>query len=71
MRPGKQLFWLERWPATGEAEVNFTDAAHPTRNTRATHMWTQTSEEQPLLTVNGRERDKLDATRTAHSPTLP
>ena len=40
----------------GKVVVNFTDAAHPTRNSRATHVWTQTGKGWPLLTVNSREQ---------------
>ena len=47
----------------------FADAAHPTHNTRATHVWTQTGKERPLLTVSGRERVNLNAARNAHAPT--
>ena len=53
----------------GEAVVYFADAAHPTHNTRATHGWTQTGKERPLLTGSGRERVKLNAARNAHCPT--
>ena len=38
------------------AVVYFVDAGHPTHNTRATHVWTETGKERPLLTVSGRER---------------
>ena len=50
----------------GEAMVYFADAAHPTHNTRATHVWTETGKERPLLTVNGRERVSLNAALNAH-----
>ena len=53
----------------GTAVVYFADAAHPTHNTRATHVWTQTGKERPLLTVSGRERVNLNAARNAHAPT--
>ena len=53
----------------GEAVVYFADAAHPTHNTRATHVWTQTGKERPLLTVSGRERVNLNAALNAHCPT--
>ena len=55
--------------AGGEAAVYFADAAHPTHNTRATHVWTETGKERPLLTVNGRERVNLNAALNAHCPT--
>ena len=53
----------------GEAVVYFADAAHPTHNTRATHVWTETGKERPLLTVSGRERVNLNAALNAHAPT--
>ncbi|AWM32995.1 IS630 family transposase [Hymenobacter nivis] len=53
----------------GEAVVYFADAAHPTHNTRATHVWTETGKERPLLTVSGRERVNLNAALNAHCPT--
>ena len=53
----------------GTAVVYFADAAHPTHNTRATHVWTQTGKERPLLTVSGRERVNLNAALNAHVPT--
>nr|WP_262906130.1 IS630 family transposase [Hymenobacter terricola] len=52
----------------GEAVVYFADAAHPTPNTRATHVWTETGKERPLLTVSGRERVNLNAALNAHCP---
>ena len=52
----------------GEAVVYFADAAHPTHNTRATHVWTETGQERPLLTVSGRERVNLNAACNAHAP---
>ncbi len=52
----------------GEAVVYFADAAHPTHNTRATHVWTETGKERPLLTVSGRERVNLNAALNAHCP---
>ena len=54
--------------AAGEAVVYFADAAHPTHNTRATHVWTETGKERPLLTVSGRERVNLNAALNAHCP---
>ena len=53
----------------GEAVRYFADAAHPTHNTRATHVWTETGQERPLLTVSGRERVNLNAALNAHAPT--
>ena len=53
----------------GEAVVYFADAAHPTHNTRATHVWTETGKERPLLTVSGRERVNLNAALNALTPT--
>ena len=53
----------------GEAVVYFAAAAHPTHNTRATHVWTGTGKERPLLTVSGRERVNLNAALNAHCPT--
>jgi len=53
----------------GEAVVYFADAAHPTHNTRATYVWTETGKERPLLTVSGRERVNLNAALNAVSPT--
>ena len=53
----------------GQAVVYFADAAHPTHHTRATHVWTQTGKERPLLTVSGWERVNRNATRNAHVPT--
>ena len=53
----------------GEAVVYFADAAHPTHNTRATHVWTETGKEWPLLTVSGRERVNRNAALNAHAPT--
>ena len=53
----------------GEAVVYFADAAHPTYNTRATHVWTQKGKERPLFTVSGRERVNLNAALNAHCPT--
>ena len=53
----------------GEAVVYFADAAHPTHNTRATHVWTVTGQQRPLLTVSGRERVNLNAALNAHCPT--
>ena len=53
----------------GKAVVYFADAAHPTHNTRATHVWTETGKERPLLTVSGRERVNLNAALNAHCPT--
>ena len=55
--------------AAGEAVVYFADAAHPTHNTRATHVWTETGKERPLLTVSGRERVNRNAALNAHCPT--
>jgi len=55
--------------AAGDAVVYFADAAHPTHNTRATHVWTETGKERPLLTVSGRERVNLNAALNAHCPT--
>ena len=40
-----------------------------TRATRATHIWTETGKERPLLTVSGRERVNLNAALNAHCPT--
>jgi transposase len=54
--------------AAGDAVVYFADAAHPTHNTRATHVWTETGKERPLLTVSGRERVNLNAALNAHCP---
>ena len=53
----------------GQAVVYFADAAHPTHNTRATHVWTQRGQERPLLTVSGRERVNLNAALNAVVPT--
>lgn len=53
----------------GDAVVYFADAAHPTHNTRATHVWTETGQERPLLTVSGRERVNLNAALNAFVPT--
>ena len=53
----------------GVAAVYFADAAHPTHNTRATHVWTQTGKQRPLLTVSGRERVNLNAALNAFVPT--
>ncbi|OGX89349.1 hypothetical protein BEN47_19750 [Hymenobacter lapidarius] len=53
----------------GEAVVYYADAAHPTHNTRATHVWTETGKERPLPTVSGRERVNLNAALNAHCPT--
>ena len=53
----------------GTAAVYFADAAHPTHNTRATHVWTETGKERPLLTVSGRERVNLNAALNALVPT--
>jgi len=53
----------------GDAVVCFADAAPPTHNTRATHVWTKTGKERPLLTVSGRERVNRNAARNAHVPT--
>ena len=55
--------------AAGDAVVYFADAAHPTHNTRATHVWTETGKDRPLLTVSGRERVNLNAALNAHCPT--
>ena len=55
--------------AAGDAVVYFADAAHPTHNTRATHVWTETGKERPLLTVSGRERVNRNAALNAHCPT--
>ena len=55
--------------AAGTAAVYFADAAHPTHNTRSTHVWTETGKERPLLTVSGRERVNLNAARNAMAPT--
>ena len=55
--------------AAGTAAVYFADAAHPTHNTRATHVWTETGRERPLLTVSGRERVNLNAALNALVPT--
>jgi transposase len=52
----------------GEAVVYFADAAHPTHNTRATHVWIETGKQRPLLTVSGRERVNLNAALNAHCP---
>lgn len=53
----------------GQAVVYFADAAHPTHNTRATHVWTRQGQPRPLLTVSGRERVNLNAALNAHCPT--
>ncbi len=53
----------------GDAVVYFADAAHPTHNTRASHVWTETGQQRPLLTVSGRERVNLNAALNAHCPT--
>ncbi|RZK27846.1 MAG: IS630 family transposase [Hymenobacter sp.] len=53
----------------GTAVVYFADAAHPTHNTRATHVWTETVQQRPLLTVSGRERVNLNAALNALVPT--
>lgn len=53
----------------GVTVVYFADAAHPTHNTRATHMWTKTDKAQPLLTVSGYERVSLNAALNARCPT--
>jgi len=53
----------------GEAVVYFADAAHPTHNTRATHGWTETGKERPLLPVSGRERVNLNAALNVFAPT--
>ena len=45
----------------GEAAVYFVaDATHPTHNTRATCVWTETGKERPLPTVSSRERVNLN-----------
>jgi len=49
--------------------VYFADAAHPTHNTRATYVWTETGQERPLLTVSGREWVNLNAALNAFVPT--
>lgn len=49
----------------GEAVVYFADAAHPIHNTRATHVWTETGKERPLLSVSGRDRVNLNAALNA------
>ena len=54
--------------AAGDAVVYFVDAALPTHNTRATHVWTETGKERPLLTVSGRERVNLNAALNALPP---
>ena len=59
---------LERAQA-GQAVVYFADAAHPTHNTRASHVWTATGQERSLLTVSGRERVNLNAALNACCPT--
>ena len=51
-----------------KAVVYFADAAHPTHNTRATHVWTEMGKERPLLTVSGRERVNLNAPSTPSVP---
>ncbi len=51
----------------GAAVVYFADAAHPTHNTRATHVWTEMGQERPLLTVSGRERVDLNAALNAYT----
>lgn len=53
----------------GEAVVYFADAAHPTHNTRASYVWTETGKERPLLAVSGRERVNLNAALNAVVPT--
>ena len=54
--------------AAGGAVVYFADAAHPTHNPRAPHVWTETGKERPLLPVSGRERVNRNAARNAHCP---
>ena len=49
----------------GGAAVYFTDAAHPTHNTRATYVWTEKSKERSLLTVSSRERVNLNTATNA------
>ena len=53
----------------GQTVLYYADAAHPTHNTRATHVWTQTGQQRPLLTVSGRERVNLNAAVNAFAPT--
>jgi len=53
----------------GTATVYFADAAHPTHDTRATHVWTRKGDKRPWLTVSGRERVNLNAALNAVVPT--
>ena len=55
--------------AAGNAVGYFADAAYPTHNPRATHVWTETGKERPLLTVKGRARVNRNAALNAHCPT--
>ena len=64
----EQLTPLLAAAEAGEAVVYFADAAHPTHNTRATHVWTETGKQRPLLTVSGRHRVNLNAALNAHVP---
>ena len=54
--------------AAGEAVVYSADTAHPTHNTRATHVWTERGKERPLFTVSGRERVNRNAALNAQCP---
>ena len=53
----------------GEAVLYYADMAHPTHNTRCTRAWCAVGQEQPLLTVSGRERVNLNATLNAYALT--
>lgn len=72
---GQQTAFLTDTPApllaqaeAGEAEVYFIDAAHPTRDTRATHVWTEMGKELSLLALSGRERVTLNAALNSQCP---
>ena len=64
-----ELAVLEAHVERGVAVLYYTDAAHPTHNTRCTRAWCAVGQERPLLTVSGRERVNLNAALNAYEPT--
>jgi len=65
----EELAVLEAHVERGEAVLYYTDAAHPTHNTRCTRAWCEVGKELSLFTVSGRERVNLNAALNAYEPT--
>lgn len=76
--PEKQISFIENnfkpliykaIESNGKIKVYFTDAVHPTHNTRSTKGWIQKGKDFPLLTCSGRDRVNINGALNALDPT--